>query len=370
MRKRICQFINFRHLLRTKFSLLLIAAMGINSSMHAATGYDGYPVKEIKEVNWTNGTLVDGVQVIELDWSILEQPADPMVGDSICFEFVATNLCENDTLQNVMILKEAVKIASAMTLLPNGVMAGSGVNPFTGSGTFTLTGSGCKVLTAQDIDNGFVVCPATAMGFKNGEPAADCVDAMACFDVTLSCTDYNISLDAECETLLTPELLDIKTAVPDSLLRIRIQEGNGSFRDEPMVDAADVGSKVKVVVDIPGCPDIAPCWSYAHIEYKLGPALICNIDTVSCAMQVGMNDPVITVACGSTQLIRGQTIRENLCQVSQEFLAKETTTFAVVDQFGNGFVYASALHLEAKLNVWGYRLAGCGYDVKLRSGHI
>ena len=164
---------------------------------------------------------------------------------------------------------------------------------------------------------------------------ATCVTPISCFGVTLTCTDYNISLDASCETLLTADLLRLNTRVPADNLRIRIQEADGSFRPTPMVDDNDVGKAVKVVVDIPGCSNVAPCWSFANIEYKLGPAQFCTMDTVSCARQIADNLPVVTFSCGNTEFIRGQVIREDLCRVSEDFLARETTTFAVRDQFGN-----------------------------------
>lgn len=327
--------------LRRLFSFCLGASLCLLSISLSANSYEKYDsgVGEVKKSRWLKGTTLDGVEIISLDWKVIEQPDDPMAGDSICFEYTATNLSPTDTLKNVMIIHNAVTIAMGQCLLPNGQMAGSGVNQFTGSGTYMLTGSLCSVLTQQDIDDGFVLqAPVTSFGFTGsltGPMVSSCVDAIACFGVTLSCTDYNISLDQECETLLTPELLGIKTKVPDSLLRIRIQEDNGLFRPIPMVDNDDVGMKIKVVVDIPGCPDVAPCWSYANIEYKLGPSQICTIDTVSCGAQIAMSDPIITFACGNTEFIRGETIREDLCKTSPDFLAKETITFAVRDEFGN-----------------------------------
>ena len=168
-----------------------------------------------------------------------------------------------------------------------------------------------------------------------------CVDAITCFGVTLTCSDINISLDQECETLLTPDLLGINTKIPSNLVRIQIQEEDGSFRAIPMVTGDDVGTPVKIVVDVPGCSNVAPCWSFGFIEYKLGPAQICSVDTVTCAQNIAMSTPTITTACGETTLIRGDVIREDLCRTSDLFIAKETVIYAVQDQFGNCLLYTS-----------------------------
>lgn len=330
MRKRISQFINCRHRWSMYLSVIFLFALGIVSDIQAQSSEIG------------------------IEFQVRDQPVNPSELDEICFDFTATNLTD-DTLTNVVIIQNGVVIGgpsvSNFGLLPNGVTL-PGANTATGSGTFVLTGSTCSLptgmmtpISAADIANGFVVGAEVCASGTVGAPSStmlvaattqmSCVAPIACFGVTLTCTDYNVSLDASCETLLTPELLSLNTRVPSDQLRIRIQEADGSFRPTAMVDDNDVGKAVKVMVDIPGCSNVAPCWSFANIEYKLGPAQFCTTDTVSCAQQIADNLPVVTFSCGATEFIRGQVIREDLCRVSDEFLAKETTTFAVRDQFGN-----------------------------------
>ncbi len=323
MRKRISQFIKCRHRMSLFLSVILVVM----------TGNQGV----------SQGSL-------SLTYNVLSGSGVPQDGDEVCVEYTATNLTD-DTLSNVSITIDANVITLPNNfLLPNGTVL-AGATPATGSGTFVLTGSSCSVLSAADIGNGFIVFPeATACGttgatysddaargvFTGGTKQTVAATAISCFGVSLTCTNYNISLDAECETLLTPELLQINTKVPYEYLRVRIQEEDGSFRPTAMVDDNDVGKAVKVMVDVPGCSDdVAPCWSFANIEYKLGPAQICTTDTVSCAQQIAMNDPILTFACGNTQFIRGEVIREDLCKTSDLFIAKETITYAVADGFGN-----------------------------------
>ncbi len=311
MRKRISQFVNCRHRWTMCLSMVFLFTLGLVSFGQAQS------------------------DAIGLEFEVRDQPVNPAPGDEVCFDFTATNLT-NDTLHSVMIIQNSVIIGgpsvSGFGLLPNGVTL-PGANPVTGSGTFVLTGSSCGLISTADIGNGFFIPPAVTASCSTG--ASTTVSPITCFGVTLTCTDYNVSLDAECETLLTADLLKINTRVPTDQLRIRIQEADGSFRPTAMVDDNDVGKAVKVMVDIPGCSNVAPCWSFANIEYKLGPAQICTIDTVSCAQQIAMSDPIITFSCGTTEFIRGEVIREDLCKTSPLFLAKETITYAVRDQFGN-----------------------------------
>ena len=305
-----------------------------------AREYDDNPAVKATTVPLFSGTAPGNGEFIQLDFTA-DVPNNPVDGSEVCFDFTATNLTA-DSLAGVQIKGSAVSFGNAVidealfTLLPNGAEIDAFANTNTGSGTFVFTGSGCTTITGPEAFQGFLVRPINVMGTNpvTGQMYTTCADAMACFGVSLTCTDYNISLDAECETLLTPELLAINSVVPDSLIRVRIQNEDGSFRPVAMVDDNDVGEAVRVVVDIPGCPDVAPCWSFANIEYKLGPSQICRNDLiVSCAQNIAMSDPIITFACGDVEFIRGQVIREDLC--IDDTLFRETVTFAVRDQFGN-----------------------------------
>lgn len=320
-------------------AMIFLFAVGSTTTAHAIDHYDDLPVKSVTSTTLFTGTVPGAGEFITLDFSPLSIPDDPMVGDEVCFEFTATNT-STDTLTGVQVKTDGGIVLSAnflndAVLLPTGV-ENPNANTNTGSGTFVFTGSGCAILTADEIDFGFAIRPVNVMGANEaGEMVTDCVDAISCFGVTLTCTDYNISLDAECETLLTPELLRIN--VPDSLygnLRIRIEEADGSFRPTALLTNDDVGTSVNVVVDIPGCSNVAPCWSNANIEFKLGPSQICTDPIeVTCLENIAISDPIITFACGNTEFIRGEVIREDICR--GDTLFRESVTFAVRDDFGN-----------------------------------
>ena len=337
MRKRLRQVLHCHGIVYLSLSFLLTVVS--TTSTHAIDHYDDLPVKSVKATTLFEGTIPGAGEFIELDFSVISTPNDPMAGDEVCFGITATNVSDQGisgvqiTADNIML--SANLLEEAMLLLPNGEET-SDPNPMTGSGTFVFTGSGCASLTADEIGFGFAVRPITVIGTDElGESVTDCVDAITCFGVNLTCTDYNISLDAECETLLSPELLNI--SVPDTLfnfLRIRIQEADGSFRPTPLLTNDDVGTSVNVVIDVPGCPNVSPCWSNANIEFKLGPSQICTDPiTVTCLENVAISDPIITFACGNTQFIRGDVIREDICRGDTLFM--ESVTFAVRDDFGN-----------------------------------
>ncbi len=267
-----------------------------------------------------------------IDFNIVSVPSNPTIGDSICYEWKVTNYT-GDTLTNVMLIDDAVVNVAVPELLPFGQMSASG-SSLTGSGSFMFTGSGCALLTPMDLNRGF----KTFKGRVTSEDPAytSCTTGYVCFGVTFSCIDMNVSVNSKCETLLTPRLMNVNSTLPDSVIRIRIQELDGSYRYPAYVGVDDVGKKLKVVVDAPVCgADAAPCWSYANIEYKLGPEIICSSDTISCAENVAMNEPIVVDACGSTEFIRLATTRTDLCRVDSMFLAVDTVVYAVRDQFGN-----------------------------------
>lgn len=349
MRKRNVQSFNLRQV-GVYLGLTAFFAFMATNILSGEKESHNWKIKNVKSLEWTVGTAASDTEFITLDVEVASLPSNYAVGQEVCFNVTATNQLADtggasatgDTLKNVMIADgDGIVIASAVTLLPNGVTIGTDINPLTGSGTFmltTMTGSLCNALTQEDINNGFVVESYTVTATTCSMPpqtVSACADAITCFGVSLTCSDINISLDQECETLLTPELLAINTKIPANLVRIRIQESDGSYRAIPMVTGDDVGTPIKIVVDVPGCSNVAPCWSYGFIEYKLGPAQICSVDTVTCAQNIAMSTPTLTTACGETTLIRGNVVRQDLCRTSDLFIAKETVTYAVQDQFGN-----------------------------------
>jgi len=234
-------------------------------------------------------------------------------------------------------------------LLPFGQVASSSSgmitgNSNTGSGSFMFTGSGCPLITQAQIDKGFAQFDASVkaeigdmMGGVSGDGYMSAETGFACFGVTLTCINTNISVNNKCETEVTPELLNVKVH-PDLYpeLLIQIEEDNGTIRPTPFVNVDDVGKKLKITVSLPACgDDVAPCWSYANIEYKLGPDIICSSDTITCAQNVAMNEPIVVDACGSTEFIRISTTRADVCKTHPDFLAVDTVVYAVRDQFGN-----------------------------------
>ncbi|MEL6123495.1 MAG: dockerin type I domain-containing protein, partial [Bacteroidota bacterium] len=222
-------------------------------------------------------------------------------------------------------------------LLPFGVMTASG-SAITGSGSFMMTGSGCSLYSAAEVNDGFKLFSAITAFGKGSDMNRQTTSAIGlnCFDITLSMPRSNISIAEDCFTELTPGLLGVHSSLPDSLLEVHIKMPGGGFRPDPFVTEDDVNKIIEVQVQVRDslCPDVAPVWNNVLIEYKLAPSLICNVDTVDCVDQVAMNLPIITAGCGETQFVRLASQREDICRTS-EYLARETTTFAVQDAFGN-----------------------------------
>ena len=286
-----------------------------------------------------------------VDFNIVSLPTNtpPVAGvDSICYEWKITNK-SSDTLRNVMLVDAAIMNVSVPVLLPYGQMSSStsGMitgNSNTGSGSFMFTGSGCAMISQSQIDDGFSAFKTTVtadigdmMGGVSGGTYTSMGKGFACFGVTLTCINTNISVNSKCETEVTPELLSINvdTGLYSEIL-IELEDENGLVRPTPFLNVDDIGKNIKVRVSIPSCgSSVAPCWSYATVQYKLGPDIICSSDTITCAQNVALNEPIVLDACGTTEFIRISTTRSDVCKTHPDFLAVDTVIYAVRDQFGN-----------------------------------
>lgn len=301
-----------------------------------------------------------------IDFKVVSQPPPGVTvttADSICYEWKVTNK-SSDTLRNVMLIDPAIVKITVPELLPFGQMSLSG-SAISGSGSFMFTGSGCPLLTQAQIDCGFASYPGLVMadigdGMGGTAGSYTSIDTgYVCLGVSLACKDVNISVNAKCETEITPSLLNVTTKIPLSEVRVRIEEPDGSFRATPFVNIDDVGKRIKIVVDVPACGStVSQCWSYATIEYKLGPEIICSSDTISCAENVAMNQPIIADACGSTEFIRIATTRTDVCRIDPNFLAVDTVVYAVRDQFGNVSDTCRQIRYITKPNLDGSMVGG------------
>jgi len=155
-------------------------------------------------------------------------------------------------------------------------------------------------------------------------------------DPVLVCNDLvNISLDDNCQVLITPEMV-LEAARLVNRLVISIREAAGNPVPNP-VTAQYVGQMLTVsVVDTQTGNS---CWSKVKIEDKLPPVIVCPEDyNVSCA-NFYFNPPVPAFhdACDNTATITLiSDIKEDLgCNRTDGVIAVRTLTYIAKDKHGN-----------------------------------
>jgi len=163
-------------------------------------------------------------------------------------------------------------------------------------------------ITATDASGNQSVCVATFI--VEGEP----VD----FSGALSCNNkINISLNAECQFILTPDmLLENDAALCTDFLCIRVEDENG-IEKENFFDESDINTEFKVtVVDCNGTQN--SCWSTVLIEEKQIPSvewpldvdLLCIEPTVPDYFKVGYPEVLNCESAVEMSYVRDVSISE------------------------------------------------------------
>ena len=155
-------------------------------------------------------------------------------------------------------------------------------------------------------------------------------------DPKLACIDFvNISLDGNCQALITPEMINKGTNV-GFRFRIRITDAQGHDVPNPVTgDYIGQTLTVYVIDRLNG----NSCWSLIYIEDKLPPMIDCPLDyTVSCA-NTGFVPPYpyFQDACdaGATIALISSELTEYACGRPDRIIAKKVFTFVAKDKYGN-----------------------------------
>ena len=152
----------------------------------------------------------------------------------------------------------------------------------------------------------------------------------------LVCNDLvNISMDDNCQVLITPEMV-LEAARLTNRLIISIKDANGNPVPNP-VTAQYVGQTLTVsVIDIVNGNS---CWSTVRIEDKLPPVIDCPEDyNISCA-NIWFTPPVPSFydACdsGATIALVSDVFEELECSREDGVIAVRTLTYIAKDSRGN-----------------------------------
>lgn len=300
---------------------------GVNSSNGIVTGQGDLIVFTNQKVQ-VFGRLValsgcSGVSTLTLEFlpelNITESPENTLVildQEDVCFEVVVDNSL-------------SVPFTIQWQQLINGVF----VDIFGANGT-----EYCIDKATNDYDQRQYRIQTFATEDPNRTCATVSARAMLRIDSepVLVCNDLvNVSLDDECEVLITPDMVleDIRF---EARIRIQLTNSQGQIIPNP-ITSAYIGQLINVsAIDIVNGNS---CWGKLFIEDKLPPVINCPIDyTVSCA-NASFNPPVPTFedACDPSATIEkiADVFVELDCNRTDGIIGRRTLTYIAKDKYGN-----------------------------------
>lgn len=171
----------------------------------------------------------------------------------------------------------------------------------------------------------------------------DCNTTMACND------GIQVSLDENCEILITPDMILEDPQYADPEYSVVIMTAAGVQLPSALVDYSYANQTLSVNVQLNGCA--ASCWGSITVEDKLAP-VITNCDSLFVACDVDLTPgsaavPSVTAtdACGTvTDTEYFDTEETNAC--ANDFVKTITRTWLVKDASGNSATCTQFIMVE------------------------
>lgn len=152
-------------------------------------------------------------------------------------------------------------------------------------------------------------------------------DALACR------SDLNLSLDGNCESILTPSMLLTENNYPDTVYTITVVDENGLERAPDSFTGADIGKSFMATLNNRVCNN--SCMVNIHVEDKFPPQIVCTSDTITCG-QLPTFPPVVAVdnCSGATTTLINETEEKVACSDTVIFKII-SRTYVSIDAAGN-----------------------------------
>lgn len=132
--------------------------------------------------------------------------------------------------------------------------------------------------------------------------------------ISLACPNQlNLTVNADCEFLLTPELLLRQLQVSPDEYEIRIMDRNGHLIPTDTVTRVHVGRTVTYMIYRIGCEEF-PCYGKLKVEDKTGPAvgtIIQAVDTLECTLSSFVRNNISTTDPNSPYYMGQIVFRDN-----------------------------------------------------------
>ena len=160
----------------------------------------------------------------------------------------------------------------------------------------------------------------------------------------LACSDAQISLDENCEAIVTVAMLADTAQCPAGSFVVHVLTAGGDTIDtSPMVTDDEIG--VDLVAHVVDVNSGQSCWANITVEDKLPPQIECDcppVDdpadaapecVVNCLEAVGDTDPIVTENCSDWELFLISEVIEPICD--SNYIRKLTRRYTAVDEAGN-----------------------------------
>jgi len=145
--------------------------------------------------------------------------------------------------------------------------------------------------------------------------------------------DFNVSLDGNCELVITPAMLVAGSFNSASPYVVMLTDIHGHAINNATLTSAHVGTKV-IAKLIEGCGGNS-CWSTITVEDKLAPVSLCQDISLPCYLLDEYNGPFEIDNCGGpvTNIIVSETITPLTCdRLYVKFIDR---VYQATDKFGN-----------------------------------
>jgi len=180
----------------------------------------------------------------------------------------------------------------------------------------------------------------------------DCNTTMACND------GLQVSLDDNCEAIITPDMILEDPAYADSAYTVAVMDGQGNIIPNATVDYSYVNQSLEVSVTLNGCA--ASCWGNITIEDKLPPVFSTCLDyELDCDADITPGNgsipfPTVVDACSFvSDLEYTDDINTNAC--ADDFVKTITRYWTAKDEQGNVAICVQEINiLKASIDdiVW------------------
>ena len=157
-------------------------------------------------------------------------------------------------------------------------------------------------------------------------------------DFTLACNDgIQVSLDNQCEELITPDMLLENPDFPDSEYEVNLYMPDGTLIPNAMINSNHIGLQIEASITLLFNNCNLTCWGYIIVEDKLPPIMTCppNV-TINCGESIttgSLGMASATDCSGVESMSFADSTEVLMCTGDYESII--TRTFTARDIYGN-----------------------------------